>query len=51
MRGVGRALRLLSNQETARSNAAEASAELRIRRHEQEAVAAYLEDGPGSEDT
>ena len=51
MRGVGRALRLLSDQETARTNAAEASTELRRRRHEREAVAAYLEDGAAPDDT
>lgn len=37
-----KALRRLASQDTALSNAAEASDRLRTRRHEQEAVDAYL---------
>lgn len=43
MRRIDRTLRRLANQDTARSNAAEASATLRRRRHEQEDVDAYLQ--------
>lgn len=39
---IDRALRRLISQETARANAAEASAKLRRRRHEREAVDEYL---------
>jgi hypothetical protein len=40
---IDRRWRRLVSQDTARTNAAEASAQLRIRRHEQEDVDAYLE--------
>ena len=43
---MGRAWRHLVGQETARTNAAEASAELRKRRHEQDEVNAYLGNLP-----
>jgi hypothetical protein len=42
MQRIDRTLRRLANQHTARTNAAEATAELRRRRHEQEEVDAYL---------
>lgn len=43
MHRIGRTLRYLVNQDTARSNAAEASATLRKRRHEHKVVDAYLQ--------
>lgn len=43
MRRIGRALMVLASQETARANAARASAALRGRRREREEVAAYLD--------
>jgi hypothetical protein len=43
MHRIGRTLRHLVNQDTARSNAAEASATLRKRRHEHKVVDAYLQ--------
>lgn len=46
MQRIDRTLRHLANQDTARTNAAEASAELRERRHEQEDVDAYLQARP-----
>jgi len=42
MRRTTRALMRLAGQRTARTNAAQASAELRSRRHERERVDAYL---------
>lgn len=42
MQRIDRTLLHLAGQDTARTNAAEASAELRKRRHEQEDVDAYL---------
>ena len=43
MQRIDRALRHLASQDTARTNASQASAKLRERRHEQEDVDAYLE--------
>jgi hypothetical protein len=46
MQRIERKLRDLVNQDTARANAAEATAQLRKRRHEQEEVDAYLQARP-----
>ncbi|HZO63994.1 MAG TPA: hypothetical protein VFB74_03240 [Kribbellaceae bacterium] len=43
MKSIARTLRHLASQDTARANAAEASAKLRKRRHEHEEVDAYLQ--------
>jgi hypothetical protein len=43
MNRIDRILRHLASQDTARANAAEASAKLRKRRHEHEEVDAYLQ--------
>jgi hypothetical protein len=42
MQRIDRAIRRLASQDTARTNASQASAKLRKRRHEQEDVDAYL---------
>jgi hypothetical protein len=56
MKRIDRILRHLASQDTARANAAEASAKLRKRRHEHEEVDAYLRarlraDRPGAAGT
>ena len=43
MQRIDRAIRHLASQDIARTNASQASAKLRKRRHEQEDVDAYLE--------
>ena len=48
MQRIDRAIRRLASQDTARTNASQASAQLRKRRHEQEDVDAYLEALPFS---
>jgi hypothetical protein len=51
VRRIDRVLRLLAGQDVARTNASQASAALRKRRHEQEDVDAYLEALPRTSST
>jgi hypothetical protein len=51
MERIDRVLRHLASQDIARTNASQASAALRKRRHEQEDVDAYLEAFPRTRST
>ena len=51
MQRIDRAIRHLASQDIARTNASQASAKLRKRRHEQEDVDAYLEALPPTNPT
>jgi hypothetical protein len=51
VRRIDRVLRLLAGQDVARTNASQASAKLRKRRHEQEDVDAFLEALPRTSST